>query len=163
MMPLQFVDAIAEALESLMGAGYTVQTEPLDVLSLDKYIAVFPMSWEPDGESVEIGSSQNNKQGEPTINYYHLRVQNLTIHGDIQVAYTQFTNDQRKIRAILYRDTTLGVALRSMQENYLGSRESFKRMTVSRQNTLPGRQRGAMYFMCETDIIITTDTVRTAP
>lgn len=152
MFPLPFVDAIADRFTTIL-TGYTVQTEPVDPLSSDKSVAVFPMSWTPEDGTVLIGGN-----GEPTINHYHIRVQNLTIHGDIQVAYTQFTNDQRKIRAILYRDATLRVALAAMQETYLGSREGFKRMTVARQTTLPGRQRGAMYFLCETDIVIDTDT-----
>lgn len=156
MFPLQFVDEIAEAIATIMtpALGYTVFTEPLDPMSLDKHIAVFPMSWTPDGETNEIG------QYEPTINHYQLKIQNLVVHGDIQTAYTQFTNDQRKIRAILYRDATLRVSLGNMQEVYLGSRESFKRMIVMRQTTLPGRQRGAMYFLCETDVQIDTDTTK---
>jgi len=151
MFPLQFIDAIADALDALM-VGYTVQTEPLDSTSSDKSIAVFPMSWTPEVETMLIG------QREPAINHYQIRVQNLTIHGDVHDGYTQFTNDQRKIRAILYRDATLSVALAAMQEVYLGSTERFKRMHVARQMTLPARQRLAMYFLCETDVQVDTET-----
>lgn len=154
MLPLQFIDAIADALEAVM-TDHFVQTEPVSVLSRDMTIAVFPMAWTPDETTMLIGSV------EPSINHYHIRIQNLTIHGDIQIAYEQFTNDQRKIRAILYRDQTLSVALAAMQESYLGSRESFKRMNVVRQTTLPGRQNLAMYFLCETDILIDTETTKT--
>lgn len=154
MLPLQFIDAFIEALDRVMGAGYNVQAEPLDPLSQDKSIAVFPMSWTPEQETVLIGNK------EPAINYYQIKVQNLTIDGDIRVAYDSFTNDQRKIRAILYRDATLSVALGAMQEVYLGSRESFKRMHVVRQVTLPGRRNLAMYFLCETDVQIDTETVK---
>ena len=153
MFPLQFVDAIADTFDTLM-VGYLVQTEPLDAMSSDKSIAVFPMSWTPEVETMLIG------QKEPTINHYQIRIQNLTIHGDIHDGYTQFTNDQRKIRAILYRDATLSVSLAAMQEVYLGSTERFKRMHVTRQTTLPGRQRLAMYFLCETDVQIDTETSR---
>ena len=154
MLPLQFIDAIAESLDAVMD-DHHVQTEPVSVLSQDMTIAVFPMAWTPDEASALIGSI------EPTLNHYHIRIQNLTIHGDIHVAYEAFTNDQRKIRAILYRDQTLSVALAAMQESYLGSIERFKRLNVVRQTTLPGRQNLAMYFLCETDIIIDTETSRT--
>ena len=154
MLPLQFVDSIIDALERIMGAAYDVQAEPLDPLSRDKSIAVFPMSWTPEQESMLIGNK------EPAINHYQIKIQNLTIDGDIRVAYDAFTNDQRKIRAILYRDATLSVSLGAMQEVYLGSRESFKRMHVVRQVTLPGRRNLAMYFLCETDIQIDTETTK---
>ena len=98
---------------------------------------------------------------EPTINHYQIRIQNLTIHGDIHDGYTQFTNDQRKIRAILYRDATLSVIFGGdAGEQTLGSTERFKRLHVVRQTTLPGRQRLAMYFLCETDVQIDTETSR---
>ena len=154
MLPLQFVDTIIDALERIMGSAYGVQAEPLDPLSKDKAIAVFPMSWTPEQETVLIGNK------EPAINHYQIKIQNLTIDGDIRVAYDSFTNDQRKIRAILYRDATLSVSLGAMQEVYLGSRESFKRMHVVRQVTLPGRRNLAMYFLCETDIQIDTETTK---
>jgi hypothetical protein len=153
MFPLQFVDAIADTLETLM-SDHRVQTEPLDPTSFDKYIAVFPISWTPDPETALIGLK------EPSINHYQIKIQNLTIHGDLHQGYTEFTNDQRKIRAILYRDTTLSVSLAAMREVYLGSTERFMRMHVVRQTTLPGRQRLAMYFLCETDVQIDTETTR---
>ena len=155
MLPLQFIDAIAEALEYHFTpvSGYRVQTEPLDPTSGDKYISVFPMSWTPDPDTAEIGNGE-----EPTINHYHIKIQNLTIHGDIQAAYTQTTNDQRKIRAILYRDQTLRLALAAMTEVYLGSTERFSRMIVTRQNMMQSRRQYSMYFLCETDIQIDTNT-----
>jgi hypothetical protein len=154
MFPLAFIDAIADALEAIMGATHKVQTEPLDPLSHDKTLAVFPMAWTPEPDTAMIG------QREPTINHYSIRIQNLTISGDIHDAYTEFTTDQRKIRAILYRDATLSVSLAGMTEVYLGSRERFTRMNVVRQATLPGRQRLGMYFLCETDVQIDTETVK---
>jgi hypothetical protein len=153
MFPLQFVDAISDAIEAVM-PDHKVQTEPLDPTSFDKYIAVFPTSWVPDPETALIGLK------EPSINHYQIKIQNLTIHGDIHQGYTEFTNDQRKIRAILYRDATLSVSLGAMREVYLGSTERFMRMHVMRQTTLPGRQRLAMYFLCETDVQIDTETTR---
>jgi len=151
MFPLPFIDAMAEALERVM-PDHHVKTEPLDPLSSDKEIAVFPASWQPDADTFFIGKV------EPSISYYLIKIQNLTIHGDVQAAYTQFTNDQRKIRAILYRDATLSVSLAAMQESYLGSIERFKRLQVIRQTTIPARQRFGMYFLCETDVQIDTET-----
>ena len=151
MFPLPFIDAMADALERIM-PDHKVKTEPLDPLSQDKEIAVFPLSWAPEVDTVFIGKR------EPSINFYQIKIQNLTIHGDIQAAYTQFTNDQRKIRAILYRDATLSVSLAAMQESYLGSVERFKRLHVVRQTTTPARQRFGMYFLCETDVQIDTET-----
>jgi hypothetical protein len=153
MFPLQFVDAIAAAVEAVM-TDHVIRTEPLDPLSQDKEVSVFPLSWTPDPDSTLIG------QDEPALNRYLLKVQNLTIHGDIHVGYEQFTNDQRKIRAILYRSQSLSVSLGAMQESYLGSVERFKRLTVVRQTTLPGRQTLGMYFLCETDVQIDTETTR---
>jgi hypothetical protein len=156
MFPLQFVDEIRDTLEFHFTEldGYKVQTEPLDPTSLDKYLSVFPQTWTPDPETTLIGNR------EPAINHYQIKLQNLVIHGDIQAAYTQMTNDQRKIRAILYRDATLSVALGAMQEDYLGSRERFKRLIVTRQSLLQGRRNFAMYFLCETDIQIDTETTK---
>lgn len=156
MMPLEFIDAIAESLEVYFtpAAGYRVQTEPLDPTSLDRYLAVFPMSWTPDPDTSLIGTV------EPAINHYHIKIQNLTIQGDIQAAYTQVTNDLRKIRAILYRDATLRLSLSAMTEVYLGSTERFSRMIVTRQTTMQSRRNFAMYFLCETDIQIDTNTTQ---
>jgi hypothetical protein len=47
-----------------------------------------------------------------------------------------------------------------MTEVYLQSRERFTLMRVVRQQTLPGRQRLGMYFLCETDVQIDTETVK---
>ena len=115
MFPLQFVDAIADALETRDAGphGADGAIGPDVIRQVHRGV--------PDARGRLILRLLLIGLKEPSVNHYQIKIQNLTIHGDIHQGYTEFTNDQRKIRAILYRDATLSVSLAAMREVYLGS------------------------------------------
>jgi hypothetical protein len=70
-----------------------------------------------------------------------------------------FAVDAKVLRAILYRDNQLVVALSSLTDEILGSRERYKRLGVRSQRFLTNELRGTMHYLSVTDLWVETETV----
>jgi hypothetical protein len=162
MMPQSFVDALATRLTAMFPspvdaapdfAGW-VRTYPVDSLSPDGTVAVWPTTWEADEESKMIGAGD-----EPTRHQHSLTIQCLVLSADQMDGYSRYTLAMRKVRAMLYRDVPLRVALQAMTEVYLGTTERFVMLEVQRQRHMPARF-DQFLFLGHTDLRITTDVIR---
>jgi hypothetical protein len=125
-------------------------------LSIDGAVAIWPSAWEPEDDTKLIGV----ESGEPTRQRHLLVAQCLVISPDQQDGYLRYSYAMRKMRAMLYRDTPLRLALHAMSEDLLGSTERVVGLDVLRQRHLPARFE-QFVFLGHTDIRIITDVVPT--
>lgn len=153
MFPLAFIDILIETLSHHFPASQ-VLAEPLTNVSPTEAIGVFPVSWTPDLDTKLMGQPSV----EPVDGFYQITVQNLIVSADRPEGYSRFTSDAKKIRALLYRDMTLRVALAAMTEEFLDSIERFTTFDVTRQNFNTSRLNLGFYFLGQTDVRIKTHT-----
>lgn len=154
LFPYTFVDIIVATLTDKM-PDHSVEGRSLGVSEGRDSIGVFPASWVPDMDAKEIGSI------EPTLSRYVIRIQNLRIDADEIEGRRQFSASCRKIRAILYRDTALRVALGGLTEDILGSIERVKMYDVTKQDYLSSKnQYGEMMYLCTTEMVFVTETTK---
>lgn len=160
--PQSFVDPIIERLEYHL-PDHNVVPRSLGMSEGSDSIGVFPATWRPMEETVEMGARhQGRLGGEPTLNFYSVKVQNLRIDGDEEAGRAAFTITSKKIRAILYRDNELHVALRSLTDELLGVVERAKKMDVMKQDFLDSMAPMGTYFLCTTEIVFTTESTPTS-
>jgi hypothetical protein len=139
--------------EVLPNQPYPVVQRPLRLTDPQRCGGVYVANWNPVEESHEIG------QEEATLNRWNYRIQNLVKHGDETVGRSLFAVDAKVLRAILYRDNQLVVALSSLTDEILGSRERYKRLGVRSQRFLTNELRGTMHYLSVTDLWVETETV----
>lgn len=155
LFPMRFIAPIIAALERGI-TGHTVVARSLGRGEAADTIGVFPATWQPTPNSMELG------QYEPTLSIYLVRVQNLRIDADEIAGRAAFNNTSRKIRAILYRDTELRLALGELTEEIVGTTERVKKFDVTKQDYLSARadDNSGMMYLCTTDVVVQTETVR---
>jgi valyl-tRNA synthetase len=84
-----------------------------------------------------------------------------TVDPDEIIGRRMFNNTCRMIRAILYRDSTMRLALGGLSETIAGSTERVKMYDVTKQDYLSGRNTdGDMTYLCTTEMVFVTETVR---
>lgn len=149
--PYTFVDPIVDALRRNMNSEVLVEPRPLNPFDTNS-VGVYPVTWAPVADSELIG------QVEPTLNNYLIQVANVLIHGDDIEGRRLHGADCRSIRAILYRDDALRVALGGLAEVLFGSVERVKKYNVTRQDFLASRLNVGFTYLCTTDMIIQTET-----
>ena len=88
---------------------------------------------------------------------------NLLIHGDDIVGRREFAADCRSVRAILYRDEGLRVALGGLTEALFGSVERVMKYNLARQDFLASRLDIGFTYLCTTDVVIQTETTKENP
>lgn len=150
--PMAFVDIIASRVKFNFD-GSPVEKRPISPIDPDGTIAIFPEDWLPSTE-IEIGRSNF----EPTFATYKLAIQNVTIHGDLELGRAHHAADSKALRAMLYRDQTLHVGLGGLEETFMGSVERVKKYRVTRQNFQSARLDLSFYYLCKTEIQIETET-----
>jgi hypothetical protein len=149
--PMDFVDPIVASMKNLMNSEILVEPRPLSALDSNT-IGVYPTTWLPAVDSHLIG------QNEPTLNNYIVQIANVLVHGDDIEGRRLHGADCRSIRAILYRDDGLRVALLGLAEVLFGSVERVKKYNVQRQDFLASRLDIGFTFLCTTDLVIQTET-----
>jgi len=150
--PMRFIPPIIEALQAGI-PSHQVVARSLGTSEGNDIIGVFPVQWAPELTSKEIGSR------EPTLSHYTIRIQNLRIDADELVGRRLFNNTSRSIRAILYRDVALRLALGGLTETIAGSTERVKIFDVTKQDYLSARRGDfEMMYLCTTEMVFVTET-----
>lgn len=154
LIPMRFIPPIIDALKRGI-KGHDVVARNLGSSEGEDVIGVFPANWSPDLGSKEIGNI------EPTEARYVIRIQNMRIDADEIIGRAKFNNTCRAIRAILYRDPVLRLALGGLSETIAGSTERVKKYDVTKQDYLSGRLGdGNMTYFCTTEMVVTTETTK---
>lgn len=154
LFPMVFVDKIIAALDPRF-PDHIVAARSLGMSEGADAIGVFPSNWMPEFDSKEIGST------EPTLSRYTIRIQNLRIDADELAGRAAFISTARMIRAILYRDPDLRLALGGLSEEIVGSTERVKIFDVTKQDYLSAKSGDVMMYLCTTEMVFVTETSQT--
>jgi hypothetical protein len=157
LFPMAFVPPIADALDRNLNGDneYTILARPISPTDPSRSICIFPTDWAANPADKLIGGGLEPFQSE-----YKIAIQNSLIHGDIEVGRSMFSVDAKAIRAILYRDTDLHVALTSQVEVFMGSSERVQKFDVLRQEFMASRMNVGFMYLAKTEIVITTETTQ---
>lgn len=156
MFPMGFVDLISEALDRVLnfdGEVYKIIGRQIGPTDPSRTIAIWPEDWSANPEAKLIGALNR----EPYESLYTLKIVNLFISADMVEGRRQFSIDSKSIRAILYRDETLRLALAGLTEVFLGSVERVKKYDITNQKFLGSKTGISFSFICTTTMTITTE------
>lgn len=154
LFPMVFVDKIIEVLLPRF-PNHSVVARSLGLSEGADAIGVFPAEWRPELDSKEIGSI------EPTFGRYIIRIQNLRIDADEIAGRASFVSTCRMIRAILYRDPALRLALGGLTEVIGDHTERVKIFDVTKQDYLSAKMGDVMTYLCTTEMVFVTETTQT--
>lgn len=129
---------------------------PLRETDATQSVGVFGSTWQPDEESYEIKGGVLGS--EPTLQRYAIGVQGFVKDMDEQRGLRVAGVLGKMLRAMLYRDSAMGVSLRALQVTMLGSTERLTRYGVRNQvydsNEIP---KGTWLYLSTLDFWIETE------
>lgn len=152
--------ALADALPPMENAKGVMQDavildRPLRPSDPSRTFGVIALDWKPVPNTVEMG----RRTSEPTLQRYNYRIQGFTRHGDESIGRRTSAYDAKVIRSVLYRDASLGVALRSLSDAVLGTTEIAKRYGVASQRYLNNQVAGGYVWWSSTEFWVETETI----
>lgn len=149
--PVNVVDVVVTALDTRLDDAVVVIKRPLRLADPYRAVGVFPTVNDPLQESSEIGG------WEPTLQRYSFRIQCLVRHSDEVLGRRLYAIDTKIIKAILYRDTNLKAQLAALQDESIGSRETFKKFIVGSQRYLNNDLNGQFTYLSVTEFHVETE------
>lgn len=139
----------------------TVLRRPLRPTDPNKSIGVYATLWTPDERSYEMGHlnvlGQQSGPSEPSLSSYQIGIQTLVKHGDTEQALAIASVLNKRVRAVLYRNEPLRVALGSLYVQDSTSRESMRRWGVRSQRYFSNEIEGKFVFTSVLDFWIETE------
>lgn len=153
--PNNVVNLICERMQ-VIDDDLQIFKRPLRASDPVQSVGVFPNLWTPDEESYEMSGLS---PAEPTLQQYTVSVQALVRDGDEQRGLAVHSILSTLARRVLYRDTTLRVALAGLSISGLGATETLKRWKVRGQryfnNDIEGQflYLSTLEFWMETEIM----------
>lgn len=129
---------------------------PLRPTDANYAIGIYGTLWQPDEESYEMG---HGAPSEATLNKYQIGIQTLVKDGDVERGLAISGVLSNRIRAVLYRDQPLRVALGSLYVQDGAFRESMRRWGVRNQRFMSNDIEGAFVTISVLDMWIETETV----
>lgn len=151
--PVDFIVELHTTYETHM-SDHAVVDRPLRPGDPAKSIGIFAVDTLIQQQNAQIG------QLEPPLNTHRINMHNMIVASDEVTGRALFAVACKKIRVILYRDTDLGVRLRALSEDILGSREVVKRFGISRQRYITNEVRGVFTYVAVTELWIETEVVK---
>lgn len=155
--PSNVVELLASKFLTIEGLEYVLK-RPLRPTDPDMCLGVFPLDWVP-GE-FEIGGAVNiNIPVDPVTSTYLYAIQAFVKHGDEEEGILKHTILSKIVRAMLYRDTGLRVALAALNETSLGMKERTQRWGVRTQRFIQNEISGQFVFLSTMDFWLETEVV----
>lgn len=155
--PNNVVEILANKYLMIEGLEYVLK-RPLRPTDPDMCLGVFPLDWTP-GE-FEIGGAVNfNIPVDPVTSTYQYAIQAFIKHADEEEGILKHTILSKIVRAMLYRDTALRVALAALNETSLGMKERTQRWGVGAQRFIQNDIQGKFVFLSTMDFWVETEVV----
>jgi hypothetical protein len=138
---------------------------PLRPTDPNKSVGIYSTLWQPNEDSYEMGHNNLLGQpvgampGEPTLSQYQIGIQTLVKHSDTEAALAISSILNKRIRAVLYRNDPLRLALGSLYVQDSTSRESMKRWGVRSQRYMSNEIEGKFVFVSVLDFWIETEMI----
>ncbi len=137
--PNAFVEAIKASVIGVEGITEVV-ARPLRLMDPDGCVGVYPGDWLP--VDFETGVPTD----EPAISQYEVYIQNMSKGAPEEAVRELHSTLTRRVRAMLYQDTELRVALRELNEGG----ERFSRFKVVRQSYWNNEASGQFVCLAQT-------------
>lgn len=155
MFPMGFIPPLMDAMERNLNGDneYSIFARPISPTDPSRSICIFPTDWSANPDDKLIGALN----GEPFQAQYKIAIQNSMVHGDTEEGRRLFSIDAKAIRAILYRDSALRVALTSQVEVFMNTTERVQKFDVLRQEFMASRMTVGFMYLAKTEIAITTE------
>lgn len=148
--PGNLVEVLKPVVGAVDGVG-DVLGRPIRRQDQTGLAAVFPGEWAPQDTEIGVGGL-----GEPTIQRYTLNVQYAWKGTPEEAARAHHSTVSKKIRAMLYRDPDLRVALAGLSDEFLGVTERFARLGVPGQRFFSNEVDGLFVFLSHIDMWVET-------
>lgn len=145
-VPVLVTDALFEAFDARLKdtPTYRRRLRPTDPATC---IGVSLSNFVHTPSSAQIG------QREPAFGVYTFTVQNMVKHSDEEQGRMIYDVQCALVRAVLYRNTQLGVRLLGAEEVIEGSFERVKRFGIRRQDFLASKMQ-AFTYLCTTEVYV---------
>lgn len=127
---------------------------PLRPTDPNMSVGIYGTLWSPEDDSLEIGHAAPS---EPTLNQYQIGIQTLVKDGDTERGLNISTILTNRVRAVLYRNNDLRVALASLYVQDAGFRESMRRWGVRSQRFMSNDIEGTFVTISVLDLWIETE------
>jgi hypothetical protein len=148
------VKAIGEVLP-FVDEDCTLYKRPLRPTDPNYALSVYGTLWQPEEDSFEIGHAFS---GEPTLQNYQIGIQSLIKDGDTERALAVSSILSSRIRAVLYRNAPMRLALGSLYVQDDTSRESMRRWGIRSQRFMSNDIEGKFVTISVLDLWIETET-----
>lgn len=127
----------------------------LRVVDPQRTLAVFAMDWKP-GRDYEMA---DDRLGEPLLPRYMFEVQALVRASKEEMGRDEIATLSKIVRAMLYRDQGLAVALRGLSDELLGHVERVKRWGVPVQQFYSNELSGQFCFLSTASLWVEVEQV----
>lgn len=117
-------------------------------------IGVYATLWSPEEDSYEIG---NMFPHEPSLQTYQIGIQTLVKDGDTQRGLAISSILTKRIRAVVYRNQPLRIALSSLTVQDDVSRESMRRWGIRNQRFMSNDIEGTFVTISVLDLWLETE------
>ena len=155
--PNNVVDVLASKFLSIEGLEYVLK-RPLRPIDPDMCLGVFALDWTP-GEFEMGGSVNMDIPPDPVTSTYVYAIQCLVKQSDEEEGILKHTVLSKIVRAMLYRDTALRVALSTLNETSLGMKERTQRWGVRTQRFIQNEIQGQFVFLSILEFFVETEVV----
>lgn len=129
----------------------TILKRPLRPTDPNYSVGVYSTAWTPQEDSHEIG------RVDPTLNNYQIGIQTLVKDGDTERGLAISNILTNRVRAVVYRNEPLRVALGSLYVQDATSRESMKRWGVRSQRFMSNDIEGTFVTISVLDLWLETE------
>lgn len=154
--PYNAVDKIAERL-ALIDEDIVLLKRPLRDSDPIQSIGVFGNLWMPDEDTYEMRGSPPGWH-EPSLSSYLISIQVFIKDADQERGAAVHGTLSKIVRAMLYRDDTLRVALRMLTAQAAGSTESTRRFGVRTTRYLTNELSGSWLYLSNIEFWLETET-----
>lgn len=149
--PSNAILVIATRLQDLY-PDLRVVKRPLKHTDASQSVGVYPGLWVPDETSFEFESR------EPTVQRYIVNIQSFCKEMTEEKGIAIHSVMSKVIRAMLYNDNPLALALNTLQVTMFGSVEKIQRRGITRQVYLSNEISGVFVYLSTLETYIETET-----
>lgn len=132
----------------------TFYSRPLRPTDPNYAISAYGTLWQPNEESYEMGHSAPS---EATLNTYQIGIQTLVKDGDTERGLAVSSILTNRVRAVLYRNEPLRLALGSLYVQDATFRESMRRWGIRNQRFMSNDIEGTFVTISVLDLWIETE------
>ena len=154
--PYNAIDKIAERLD-LIDPDVVLLKRPIKESDPVQAIGVFGTLWTPDEDTYEMKGSPPGIH-EPTLSSYIISIQVFIKDADQERGAAVHGTLSKIVRAMLYRDDALRVALRQLTAVAAGSTESTRRFGPRTTRYLTNELSGSWLYLSNIEFWLETET-----